>query len=162
MITTDELFSENFEPAWLVKQKEELRDIQSKFLRFVFLIRYGDVETCFKCSRPRKFYPVQNRKAFSCTWCGYQIFPLSGTSLSKSSTPIKKWLDAAALLKDPKTPAMKIKNICHVTYKTAWRMKKVILDDFNSRGIIRAFIYEDLKINDELLVHYQFKFVNKR
>lgn len=162
MITVDELFAEDFEPAWLVRERRDIKDIQDKFLTFAFTLRYDNVETCFKCNSSKKFVLMGNRKAFSCQWCGKQIYPLAGTALHKSATPVKKWLGMATLLKDPTTTAMHLCRQFKVTYKTAWRIKNIILDDFSRRGILYAFIYEDLNINDELLVHYKFAFMNKR
>lgn len=160
-ISVDELFNEDFKPAWLVQEETGSRTSLGAFLIFVFALRYGTVETCFKCGKPKQFYLLSNRRCFACAWCSKQIHPLAGTSLQKTQTPLWKWLEVANELKQHDMPAMEIKRRYGMTYKCAWRIKKVILKDFATHDILYAFVCGG-RVNDALLTHYQFRFVNKR
>lgn len=94
-------------------------------LEHIFKERYS---TKCKCGRG-KLYRVRNRKCYACSMCGRQIFPLVGTMYEHSSTPLTSWFYALFLL-DQSRGAMPVKALerqLGVTYKTAWRMKRLIM-----------------------------------
>jgi len=88
----------------------------------------GRVTQCAKCGVERKHYRIKSRTAYSCDHCGTQIYPLAGTVLEKTTTPLKTWFYAMYLMGSTRCgiSAKQIQRECGVTYKTAWRMFKQI------------------------------------
>jgi transposase len=88
----------------------------------------GRITQCEKCGVERKHYRIKGRTAFSCDHCGTQIYPLAGTIMEKTTTPLKTWFYAMYLMGSTRCgiSAKQIQRECGVTYKTAWRMFKQI------------------------------------
>jgi transposase len=88
----------------------------------------GRVTQCAKCGVERKHYRIKGRTAYSCDHCGTQIYPLAGTIMEKTTTPLKIWFYAMYLMGSTRCgiSAKQIQRECGVTYKTAWRMFKQI------------------------------------
>jgi transposase len=84
----------------------------------------GKVTQCSKCGVERKHYRIKGRTAYSCDHCGTQIYPLAGTVMEKTTTPLKTWFYAMYLMGSTRCgiSAKQIQRECGVTYKTAWRM----------------------------------------
>lgn len=98
----------------------------SKCLQFVFDNRYGDLE-CPQCKVKGKFYQIEGRKRFDCV-CGFTVSPLSGTIFHKSSTPLTLWFHAIFLFASSRNgvSAKELERQLGVTYKTAYRIKRVL------------------------------------
>jgi transposase-like protein len=95
----------------------------------IFRNYYGDMKACPHCGVvDAKFYKLNNRKAYSCQHCRYQIHPLAGTIFHKSETPLKSWFFAIYLFGTSKNgvSAKELERHLGVTYKTAWRIAKQI------------------------------------
>lgn len=94
-------------------------------LNYIFKSRF----TGFKCPRcgKDKFYRVKGRKTYACR-CGYQINPVSGTIFHKSDTKLTDWFFAIYLMSQSKhgVSAKEIQRHLGTTYKTAWRIAKLI------------------------------------
>lgn len=110
-------------------------------LRAIFIFRYGS-DPCV-CGK-NKWYRVSTRKSYSCV-CGKQRHPLSGTIFHKSSTPLREWFYVMFLFTISKNglSAKEIQRHLGVTYKTAWRMGKMIRtlmtpDDSLLEGIVEV------------------------
>jgi len=88
----------------------------------------GRVTQCVKCGVERKHYRIKNRTAYSCAHCGTQIYPLAGTVLEKTTTPLKTWFYAMYLMGSTRCgiSAKQIQRETGVTYKTAWRIFKQV------------------------------------
>jgi transposase-like protein len=88
----------------------------------------GGITECKKCGVERKHHRIGNRTAYSCDYCGTQIFPLVGTIFEKSSTSLRTWFQAMYLMSATRCgiSAKQIQRETGVTYKTAWRMFKQI------------------------------------
>lgn len=97
-------------------------------LKHLFDVRFGQGHTCPKCEREAKWYPIKAERAFSCQWCGHHIHPTVGTLFEKSSTPLQLWF--YAIFKFTATrhgvSAKELQRELGVTYKTAWRMARMI------------------------------------
>lgn len=115
--------------------KYTLADMQRKYpddkacLEWLFHYRYPNGITCQKCGVINaKYHYVANRKTFSCQWCGFQVSPAAGTIFEHSSTPLTKWFYAMYLMSQTRTgiSAKQLERELGVTYKTAWRMFKMI------------------------------------
>ncbi len=99
-----------------------------KCLEAIKQLKYSDEMECSSCKRLSVFYPVTNRTAYACKFCGYQIYPLKGTIFEKSTTPLDLWFFAMYLMVQTRSgmSAKQLERMLGVTYKTAWRMFKQI------------------------------------
>lgn len=157
MISIDDLFEEDFKPQWLVAQEKYRNRYKDSLLVYAFTLRYQEIENCLNCHKPNKYYIVRGRKTLACAWCGKHVAPLGGTVLHKSATLIRTWIEVAKLLRaNPRLPALHIQRDFGMTYKTAWRLKKLILQDFADRGILWGFISHSPRINEDLIIKYRF------
>lgn len=90
--------------------------------------RFPEMIDCPTCKQPRKFHRVKTRKVYVCGMCGYQISPTAGTILDHSPTSMRSWFYALFLMSSTRTgiSAKQLQRELGVTYKTAWRMFKLI------------------------------------
>ena len=91
-------------------------------------LRYPDGTQCPKCKESSVFYPVTDRTAYACKFCGWHVYPLAGTVFEKSTTPLDLWFFAMYLMVQTRAgiSAKQLERMLGVTYKTAWRMFKQI------------------------------------
>lgn len=94
-------------------------------LDYIFKARFNGFK-CPKCGKDT-FYRVRGRKTYACR-CGYQIYPVSGTIFHKSDTKMTDWFFAIYLMSNSKNgvSAKEIQRYLGTTYKTAWRIAKLI------------------------------------
>lgn len=98
-------------------------------MQFMFDKRFGDMKTCPKCAVvDPSYYRVKGRKCYECKDCGNQIYPLANSIFHKSDTPLKSWFFSIYLFSASKNgvSAKELERHLGVTYKTAWRMCKLI------------------------------------
>jgi transposase len=129
-----------------------LKDFQAQFpndracLDFMFKVRWPDGGTCAECGKKDCFYPITERRAYSCSWCGHQIYPTAGTIFHKSSTSLQSWFFAIFLMSTSRNgvAAKELERQLGVTYKTAWRMahqiRKLMDED---PGKLKGFVEAD-------------------
>jgi transposase len=118
-----------------------LNDFQAQFpneracLDFMFDTRWPKGGECPECGKKDCFYAIEKRRSYSCSWCGYQLYPTAGTIFHKSSTPLVSWFFAIFLMSTSRNgvAAKELERQLGVTYKTAWRMaheiRKLMGDD---------------------------------
>jgi len=84
--------------------------------------------TCTRCNEVTKHHFVASRKSYSCQECGNHYHPTAGTIYHKSSTPLTTWFYVVYLMSSTRTgiSAKHVERETGVTYKTAWRMCKLI------------------------------------
>lgn len=118
---------------------------QRACLDYMFRQRWPNGGTCAECGKKDCFYPVEKRRSYSCSWCGYQLYPTAGTIFHKSSTSLKSWFFAIFLMSTSRNgvAAAEIERQVGVTYKTAWRMcheiRKLMADGPSKlRGTVEA------------------------
>ena len=89
---------------------------------------HPDGASCPKCEKKTKFHRLKSRPAYSCQYCGHQVYPTSGTIFEKSTTSLQLWFWAIYLISSTrgKIPAKQLQREIGVTYKTAWRMLREI------------------------------------
>jgi transposase len=89
---------------------------------------YPDGIHCRTCGEIRKHHRIHGRKVYSCDHCGTHVSPLAGTIFEKSTTPLKSWFYAMYLMASTRCgiSAKQLERELGVTYKTAWRMFKMI------------------------------------
>ncbi|MDO9586841.1 MAG: IS1595 family transposase [Brevundimonas sp.] len=111
-----------------------LRQLQARFpteescLEHLKMVRYGAKHTCAKCDREAKYYRVKARRSYECEHCGYQVYPTAGTPFEKTRTSLRDWFYVMFLFTSTRNgvAAKRVQREIGVTYKTAWRMCKLI------------------------------------
>jgi transposase len=115
--------------------KYTLKDFNEKFadddacINYMFEQRYGNMIACPKCGVVEpKYYRVRSKKVYECKDCGNQISPLANTIFHKSDTPLKMWFYVIFMFSVSKNgvSAKEVERTLGVTYKTAWRMAKLV------------------------------------
>jgi transposase-like protein len=83
---------------------------------------------CPKCGKASKFHAIKGRSAYSCQYCGHQVYPTAGTIFHKSTTSMQLWFYAIWLMSSTRCgiSAKQLGREIGVTYKTAHRMFKQI------------------------------------
>lgn len=97
-------------------------------LDHLFNVRFGQGTECPKCKRAAKWYRLASEQAFSCQWCGHHVHPMVGSIFEKSRTPLQLWFYAVFLFTQTRhgVSAKELQRQLGVTYKTAYRMGKLI------------------------------------
>lgn len=103
-------------------------------LEWLWRTRYADDgvhASCPSCDalRPFKRYATrQQRQSWTCTTCGHHLHPTAGTIFHKSSTSLHLWFYAMYLITSTRCgiSAKQLERELGVTYKTAWRMFRLI------------------------------------
>jgi transposase len=111
-------------------------------LNFLWRQRYsedGIHATCPKCKVEREFKRYehsQQRQAWTCQACGKHLAPTAGTIFHKSSTSLHLWFYAMYLMASTRcgVSAKQLERELGVTYKTAWRMARLIRHDLMEQG----------------------------
>ncbi len=114
--------------------KFSLKEFFSRFpnddacLEEIKKLRFPNGITCPKCQKVTKFYKITKRPGYACEFGGHVVYPLSGTILEKTTTPLQYWLYAMYLMTKTRSgiSAKQLQRELGVTYKTAWRMFKQI------------------------------------
>jgi transposase len=103
-------------------------------LNWLWRTRYspdGEHAHCPKCEAKRKFArygTAQRRQSWTCTACGQHLHPTAGTIFKKSATSLHLWFYAMYLMTSTRCgiSAKQMERELGVTYKTAWRMCRLI------------------------------------
>lgn len=114
------------------KDKYSIRDLKKDFpndekcLEFLF-----DTLHSRECSCGGTYTRLKGkdkRKKYQCSKCRFQISPTAGTIFEKSSTPLTLWFHAIFIFSNAKSgiSAKELERQLGVTYKTAWRILKLI------------------------------------
>lgn len=112
-----------------------LQDMQRDFpddkacLDWLLNYRYPNGITCTSCGTINaKHHYIASRKSYSCQVCGHHVHPTAGTIFEKSSTPMTVWFYAIYLIVGTQMniSAKQLERELGVTYKTAWRIYKMI------------------------------------
>ncbi len=91
----------------------------------------GEHADCPKCETERlfkRYETKQQRQSWTCSVCGHHLHPTAGTIFHKSSTSLHLWFYAMYLMTSTRCgiSAKQLERELGVTYKTAWRVAKVI------------------------------------
>ena len=113
-------------------------------LNHLFNVRFGQGFACPSCERPSKWHRIKAERAYSCQWCGYHLHPTVGTPFERTRTPLRLWFYAVHLFTTTRhgVSAKELERQLGVTYKTAWRMAKLIRErmaDVAGEKPIRGF-----------------------
>ncbi|HEY5695593.1 MAG TPA: IS1595 family transposase [Candidatus Saccharimonadales bacterium] len=114
---------------YTIKQFNEKFPSDDACLQYMFEQGYGNMPACPKCGVvDPKYYRVRSKKVYECKDCGNQISPLADTIFHKSETSLRSWFYALFQFSVSKNgvSAKELERTLGVTYKTAWRMAKLI------------------------------------
>ncbi len=139
------------------KQPQRAKSSESQYSLMEFMREFPDDETCLtwlwenryspagknamcpKCEELRAFeryQTKQQRQSWTCTACGHHIHPTAGTIFHKSSTSLQLWFYAIYLMTSTRCgiSAKQLERELGVTYKTAWRIAKLIRNELMEQG----------------------------
>ena len=104
---------------------------EDKCLDFIFLTGHTK-----ECSCGGEYRKISGRKQYQCSKCRFQIAPLANTIFHKSDTPLTIWFHAIMVFSNAKSgiSAKQMQRELEVTYKTAWRMLKLIREALGDTG----------------------------
>jgi len=90
--------------------------------------RWPEGICCTKCQRVTRHHRVKGRRSYECGYCRNHVYPTAGTILRKSTTPLTTWFGIVHRMASTEeaTSARQVQREIGVTYKTAWRMCKLI------------------------------------
>lgn len=111
-----------------------LRQFEARFpdedacLEHLMRTRYGAKHACAKCGREARYYRVKARRSYECEFCGHQVYPTAGTPFEKTRTNLRDWFYVMFLFTTTRNgvAAKRVQREIGVTYKTAWRMCRLI------------------------------------
>lgn len=127
--TNKYLFARLFGMRYTKKQFEAEFPNDDACLEAVFQDRFGRMKCCPSCGVVKaKFYRVKDRQCYTCEWCAYQLFPLADTIFRKTQVPLKDWFYVIYQFSVHKNgvAAKTIERELGVTYKTAWRICRLV------------------------------------
>ncbi|WP_425990822.1 IS1595 family transposase [Afipia sp. DC4300-2b1] len=118
----------------MAQKLSNIRQFQKRFpdedacLSHLMRTRFGERFTCFKCQKQATYYRVKARRSFECEHCGYQVYPTAGTPFEKTRTSLRDWFYVMFLFCTTRNgvAAKEVQRQLGVTYKTAWRMCRLI------------------------------------
>jgi transposase len=89
---------------------------------------HRDGSACEKCGRDTKFHRIKGRAAYSCQYCGSQVYPTARTIFHKSTVSLQLWFWAIHLVSSTRCriSAKQLERELGVSYPTAHRMLKQI------------------------------------
>lgn len=123
-------------------QKYTIKNFQKDFpnndacLEWLKDYRWLDGIYCDICGKVTKHHLMNTRKSYSCQYCGHHVHPTAGTIFHKSSTALTTWFYTIYLMAQTRggISAKQIERETGVTYKTAWRMCKLIRERLEENG----------------------------
>ncbi len=115
-------------------KKYTIKDFQREFpddascLEWLKEYRWPNGIFCKACGKITKHHLMTTRRSFSCQECGNHVHPTAGTIYHKSPTSLTTWFYTIYLMAQTRggISAKQIERETGVTYKTAWRMCKLI------------------------------------
>ncbi len=134
-----------------------LKDMQTDFpddkacLDWLLQSRYPNGITCKQCGTINaKHHYIASRGSYSCQECGHHVHPTAGTIFHKSSTPLTLWFYAIYLMAQTRTgiSAKQLERELGVTYKTAWRIFKLIRSRLDEGGDAFGSTGKDVEVDE--------------
>lgn len=101
---------------------------EAKIIDRFIKIRYGDKVRCNHCRSEKVYQRKKNNKVFDCNSCGNTFSVFKNTIFEKTTTDLRKWMYAIQLFLNSRKgiSGYQLQRKISVTYKTAWRMLKLI------------------------------------
>ena len=108
---------------------------------YFYRIRYNGILICPHCGTHVNLYRTSRQKVCICHNCNNTFSPFSDTIFEKSSTDMRKWFYAVHLVLNDKKgiSGCQLQREIGVTYKTAWRMLRLIREAMGNTDMSKAF-----------------------
>lgn len=127
----------------IIFQEYTIKDFNKEFpdddtcLEWIKNYRFPNGINCVKCLKVTKHHKLTARPCYKCDLCGHEVYPTAGTIFHKSTTPLNKWFEAIFWLAATRSghTAKALQRRLGVTYKTAWRMLKLLNTLFDKGAI---------------------------
>jgi len=111
-----------------------IKDLRADFpteracLEAIVAHQYPGGVHCPVCNRITKHHYMNKRRSISCQGCGHHVHPTADTIFHKTRTPLTTWFEVIYLMAQTRggISAKAIERQTGVTYKTAWRMCRMI------------------------------------
>ena len=105
---------------------------ENKCLQVLRQFRWGAQVKCLRCGNSQlavlRSWKIKPIKKYSCFKCKYQFSDISGSIFHKTRVSLSKWFYAICLMKNGNGYTVHaFKDRLKVTYKTAWRIRNVII-----------------------------------
>ncbi|MDD5109899.1 MAG: IS1595 family transposase [Patescibacteria group bacterium] len=115
--------------------KYGIHDLRKEFptnddcLEFIFRTTHSE-----RCSCGGHYKRLPERRQYQCSRCRYQIAPTADTIFEKSATPLTLWFHAIFVFSSAKNgiSAKQMERELNVTYKTAWRILRLIRESLHN------------------------------
>ncbi|MDR3306722.1 MAG: IS1595 family transposase [Endomicrobium sp.] len=113
-------------------------------INYFIKLRYKNGIICPHCGNKISVYHRKSEgreKNFVCKTCNNDFSVFKGTIFEKSDTDLRKWFYAInlVLISRKGISALQLKREIGVTYKTAWRMLKLIRQAMGNADMSKAF-----------------------
>lgn len=101
-------------------------------------LAYPDGITCKICQKVTAHYKRKKRMAYSCEFCGHDVYPLAKTVFRGSRIPLRFWFYAIFVLTQTRcgVSSKTLQRELGISYKTALRMTHQIRKAMKEEGII--------------------------
>jgi transposase-like protein len=108
---------------------------------YFYKVRYDNKLTCPHCGAKVNLYRTSRQKVCICHNCNNTFSPFSGTIFEKSKTAMRKWFYAIHLIINDKKgiSGCQLQRELGVTYKTAWRMLRLIREAMGNKDMKKTF-----------------------
>jgi transposase-like protein len=109
---------------------------------YFYNARYHNTLTCLHCGAQVKVYRDKHKaKVCHCRCCDNSFSPFSNTIFKKSRTDMRKWFYTIHLILNSKrkVSGCQLQRELGVTYKTAWRMLRLIRKEMGNDDMIKVF-----------------------
>lgn len=108
---------------------------QPSCLKVLEKLRWPDRIRCPRCDA-LNIHQFTNRLQMRCCLCRYDFNITVGTIFHKSHVPLPEWFKLIGLLwNNPRLTLDEIQSLCSIHHRTALRIKKLILEDFDRGGL---------------------------
>jgi transposase-like protein len=110
-------------------------------IEYFYRVRYDGRITCPHCGSKVNLYRTARQKVCICHFCENTFSPFSGTIFEKYSTDMRKWFYAIHLIINDKKgiSGCQLQREIGVTYKTAWRMLRLIRSAMGNKNMRQTF-----------------------
>jgi transposase-like protein len=108
---------------------------------YFYQVRYDGKIVCPHCGSKVNLYRTSRKKVCICHNRENTFSPFSGTIFEKSSTDMRKWFYAIHLILNDKKgiSGCQLQREIGVTYKTAWRMLRLIRSAMGNKNMRQTF-----------------------
>ena len=115
-------------------ERYTIRDFRTEFpdedacLGYLMKKQWPNGVHCQKCRCITEHHRMSTRRSYSCQECGNHLHPTAGTIFENTRTPLDLWFYVIFLMAKTRggIAAKQIERELGVTYKTAWRMCRLI------------------------------------